>query len=307
MERFELFRQRIIATGLREGPAAALDLLEAGANGYPSRRRVLRWWRMSLLCESGRRDEFLGLFREAMDEGEWWAEKLLRRSDLNRFEGDPEFEALVTACEARRAASETGPSRLVAEPVKQTSAGPPPLLLALHGSGPSARASLDPWRAATEDGWLVVAPVSSQLAAPNAPSWWEYDRARDEIAAHLDDVEFDPDRVVLAGFSRGAAMAAEAAIRGDLPASALIAVGPGPFEHSFDLVPEAAKRGLRAFILAGEHDVYCRPSSEELAARLNDGGVPCTFEVRSGLGHEFPSDFSRLLRRVLAGSVGQVS
>jgi predicted esterase len=301
MERFELFRQRILSTGLSGGPEAALASLEEGASRYPSQDRTLRWWRMCLLSESGRRDDFLALFREAFDDGNWWSEKLLRRSDLNTFAGDAEFEALVAACEDRRRAAETGPMLLVAEPAEQTCAGPPPLLVALHGSGPSARASLEPWRPATEDGWLVVAPVSSQLAAPGAPSWWEYDHARDEIVAHLESLTYDADRIVIAGFSRGGAIAAEAAIRGDVEAAGLIAVGPGELELAAILsdIPVARERGLKAFVLVGEHDAYCRGPAEDLVSALMGGGLQCEIELRRELGHEFPLDFDDVLRRAL--------
>jgi predicted esterase len=303
MERFELFRQRVISTGLRAGPDAALGVLDRDEGRYPEQVRTLRWWRLSLVAESGRRDDFLTLLRRALDDDDWWSEKLLRRSDFNAFAGDPDFEALVAECDRRREAAETGPGLLVAEPVEETSAGAPPLLVALHGSGPSARATLEPWRPATEDGWLVAAPVSSQLAAPNAPSWWEFERARDEIAAHLKTLagSYDADRIVIAGFSRGGAIAAEAAIRDDLGAAGLIAVGPGPFELDdvARLIEGARDRGLKAFILVGDRDAYCLDSANDLAAALAVGGVPCELELREGLGHEFPADFGDVLRRSL--------
>lgn len=85
-----------------------------------------------------------------------------------------------------------------------------------------------------------------------------------------------------------------------VPARGFIAVVPAIREarELTKITAVAAERGLRGWIVTGEHDHF-RPGLEAFFTRGRAAGLECELEVVPGLGHDFPDDFPTLLVRGL--------
>ncbi len=113
--------------------------------------------------------------------------------------------------------------------------------------------------------------------------------------------------MILAGASQGGRIAIELALKSDLlPCRGFIAVVPAIREPEELAVrgKGAGKRGLRGWILTGEHD-YFRPGAERLCELLQKKGTPCNLAVIPRLGHDFPDDFGTRLTAAVRFVLGE--
>jgi acetyl esterase/lipase len=258
----------------------------------------------------GEKQRALQLMDEALAAGYWYV-GLEDDTDFALLHDDPAFARVITTSLERRAAAMTG-AQLVLETLEPENGVPPyPLLLAFHGNS-SNLASFQPhWRTAAAEGWLVGLPQSSQSYGPDNYSWLDWEWAlQDGQKAYqqlITDFPVDRQKVVLAGFSMGAGLAAFLGTGGTVDISGLILVAP--FVSQVDnLRPLLAKRhqpNLRVFLVASERDEYCRGIAEQMADLFPQYDIPCKLKVYPDLGHSFPppfeQDMAEALKFVLPG------
>jgi predicted esterase len=235
----------------------------------------------------------------------WWSEaQLSGDSDLAALQGDPEFERMLVLCKERHAAAQAvvKAGLLVREPEGK---GPHPLLIALHGRGSCPDQDLDSWEPVVVQGWLLALPQSSQLSSPDRYAWDDSQKAVAEIVGHFESLvkrhDVDAERVILGGFSQGAALAIQMALRNDISVRGFLSVAPGRLaaEHLEALAEAAAKRGLRGYLVAGGHDPRFE-GFKGIHDVLLKHGLPCMLEDHPDIGHEFPPDFAKSLEKALA-------
>ena len=295
---------------------AALQLVAQEAGRFPQQAHLLDYWRVCLAAQAGDRQQALEILQEALASGQWYPESQLREDeDLASLQGLPEFERLVEISRERHSAAQHGvrPALTILAPAAMEQAkGPPrPLLMALHGNQSSAAEHAPLWQAAGDD-WLVALPQSSQLGGPGQYVWPDLDLAGDELAAHYAGIHqhylVDPDRVVLAGFSRGGEAAIWLALTGRLPARGFLAVVPGgPLTRDpaqwLPAIEAAEGRDLRGFIVGGGQDLLIA-QTRQFVAMLEEHGFRCQLRLYPELGHEYPPDFAALLPEALKYLVG---
>jgi predicted esterase len=295
---FDLYQQGNYADALRLVDELALE--------FPDRSVNTSYWRICLLSISGQIESALHVMEQAVKDGLWWSEERLRaETDLAGLQGNTRFEQLVAICADRHqsAKAHTKPELIVLEP--DTVKSPLPLLLILHGRDGSADREKHHWESTRQLGWLTAFAQSSQVGSRNAYVWDDLELAHREICEHFKALEqkysLDASRIVLAGFSQGSGIAITAALRGDIPATAFIAVAPGRIVdvNTLPAWAEAARgRGLHGVIVAGgkdpRFDVFTNIS--EILSRHD---IPCQLEIRPDLGHADPSDFKNLLQTTL--------
>ena len=296
---FDLYEQGNYAEALRLAEDLALE--------FPDRRLHTSYWRLCLLAVSGRKEEALQVMAEAVANGLWWAEGRLRdEPDVKDLQGDPEFERLISICAQRQAAAKGSakPELLILEPGASGQA-PHPLLLVFHGRDGSAEREKHHWQLARHLGWLTVLAQSSQIGSLNSYVWDDLEIAQGEIREHFKTLQekhkLDAGRIVLGGFSQGSTIALLAALRGDILATAFIAVAPGRIVNPDDLpaLAESARgRGLHGVIVAGGRDPRVDMFAR-ISETLSSQGVPCQLEVWPNLGHAYPPDFQELLETTL--------
>ena len=231
--------------------------------------------------------------RAELDAGRLWRVSLLSDPALAPLWEDAACRQVMEAAQDRVAARAFRPEVLIEE------AGEPgvrPLLLVLHGARSTAAATLPLWRPARELGYTVAAAQSSQPATEDSFCW---DPPRERVWQDLAAIAARlpaHGRVVLAGFSQGAWIALQAALRGQ-PFPAAGAVMIGTFVGAIANL-EPASRRLRIAILDGGDDAYTE-SLGELRKDLSDRGHHVMVEVLPGLGHAYPDDFAARLPGLL--------
>lgn len=155
------------------------------------------------------------------------------------------------------------------------------------------------------------------MGGPPGRAWFERDpalvgeqlpsasRAVEGVLSTLADQGVARDRVVLAGFSQGAMMALERALRGPEPPRAVVMLSGGlPRGMSESELDFARLSGVPVFVSHGREDALLPFSrAEQLAARAEEAGARVTFVPFDG-GHSIPAivraELAAFLRDVAA-------
>jgi len=281
--------------------ADALAVAEKLAAEFPDQGAKTFFWRVCLHSVSGQHEQALRAFEEALANEVWWSEGQLRSDpDLNSLQGDPEFECLVLLSKEKHMNAQVNakPELFVYPPDGN---GPFPLLIALHARGSSPELDFHFWKSAVEYGWILAMPQSSQLASPLVYLWDDREKAMNEIAEHITSLiekhPVDADRIVVAGFSQGAARAMQLVLSKRVHAHGFLAVVPAAMDLD-ELNGWAGSGAVRGVLVSGGRD----PRHEffqqvrEIFANKN---VPLIFEHYLEMSHEFPDDFETVLKKGL--------
>ena len=262
------------------------------------------WWRRAArLVEAGDEEGALELLERTLEEGELWRTRPLKMPGFDRIREDRRFRAVEAEATRLAAALGTRPQLHVFPPPR--SHRRPRLLLGLHGATSSAADFWPHWLPATELGYLLAVPQSSQPASADAFCWDDPELAERELQEHARTLsrehDFDPEGAVLAGYSQGAALAFRLAQRAvPLDARRFLLAAPSLFDPPID--PARAPR-LRGAAVRGDQDPYGErfPAFQEACARA---GLGLRVEVVEGLGHTYPEDFPTRLARLLEHLAG---
>ena len=257
--------------------------------------RVRTWyWQACLLSLLGDPAGAVAALEAGLDEGAWFNPDMLDHDpDLQAVRGLGGLPSIRRECEVRRnrRRSESRPECLVLSP--SSALWDQQTLMLLHRRGDSARHFADHWGALVDEGWTLVVPQSSQPWDSAGWCWDDVDRAHSEVRTHLEDCRtrrgLDLSRMVIAGASQGAPLAAEAAQEAGLP---WLCVIPS-FPSGYDTARLAAvPRHTRGAFITGEND----PSNgrtRRIIEALEAAGAAITAHVMPGVGHELPRDLAR--------------
>ena len=313
LDTFDEMREEIFRLYREAAYDAALTLLENAAPKFPDYEIRIDYWRMCFHALKGETSHALAIFRALLDRGDWIGEALLHHdSDLASLQGNPDFERLVQLSEQKRMQEQrqVSPKRHVLAP---EGISPAPLLLVLHGNDDDAERQIRQWRFVVDAGWLLLVPQSSYLGADRTRFGWHDDdqQAMDEIFSHVEQVKqqvpLDLTRVVIAGFSRGAGLAAKLALSGQLPSLGFISIAPGLQGTDDAWQPyfvQGRKNRVRGVVVVSQNDpVY--PQTMEFIPRLRQAGIPVELFEDPNTGHDYPPDFDAIwdaaLRFITAG------
>ena len=292
---------------------AALDLATQAVEQFPAQRTVLDYWRLTLSARTGNPAQALGILQAALDSGCWYSELLLRRSpSLKVLQGTPEFEALLARNQAIAEQDQQThfPLFTLRPQGKCQSGGPPcPLLVGLHTNGGNVQSSLDFWKPAATNGWLVAAPQSSQAIWKDAYVWDDRQVAEAQVKKHFQTLTeryaVDVKRSILAGHSLGGELAILMTLNGSVKARRFLAIGPaGPFMDDLNewepLLHENPIRSLQGYIITGELDsTISHTNINNLVAIFNQVGLPTRLETIPGAAHEYSPAFDEAILRAL--------
>ena len=287
--------------------ADALEMLTREQVHYPDQRGHIIYWRMCFAALTGDVDQSLRLFADALDQGDWYSETMLRQdSDLQALQGNPAFERLVArnAEFIAQAQENVKPYRIELLPETEP---PYPLLVALHGNLSNAAAHVDDWRTATNNGWAVMLPQSTQVGRMDRYVWDDPDWAQREVTAHIETVcqthPIDRRNVVIGGFSRGALIAAWMALKGSIPTQGFITVAghfrPEHIDEWRAYLGNAYIRDVGAFLVIGEADTICLPGVRALHNLLTGHDIRSELRVYPGLDHAYPENWETVLAEAL--------
>jgi len=297
--------QEMMACYERGDYVGALAVTERLVGLFPEQSGRTDYWRICLLARLRRIDDALQVFREALNADIWWSEPTLRSDpDLEQLQGLPEYERMVAVCNKRHAAAQAVSKPVLIVRGTTKAAKQSPLLITLHGQGSTAAADLAHWEKACQLGWLVAAMQSSQLAWPGAYDWNDRERAQEELIGQFENlcaqVPVDRSRVIIGGFSQGAALAIRLALNGSIPARGFLSVAPGLIDQQLlmEWIDTAREHSVRGYLIAGGRDRRYE-FFKQTCEILLEHDIPCRMEDHPELGHEFPLDFEKSLDKAL--------
>ena len=231
---------------------------------------------------------------DALAAGHLWRASLLLAPALEPLHGRPRFEEV--AAEARRRVAERHLSPTVLVESARNRAGIAPLLLAFHGAASNAASEIQHWRPAAALGFTVAAAQSSQPATADGFCWDPpRERIWQDVRAIVPGLPLRG-RTVLAGFSQGAWVALNLALKGDLIQAGTVVL-VAPFAGPTDSL-EPAWRRLKVAIIAGAADASAA-GVERLAADLQERGHHVSLEIVTGVAHAYPPQFEERLPDLL--------
>ncbi len=285
----EEYRRQAQAGRLTE----ALDVARQLWDAFPERRNFTWMFPAAAHAAIGDFQSAAEVLSQALDADALWRLSLLEMPELARIRSDPGCLAVIEEAHRRIQAKHYRPLVVVETPAR---GGIAPLLLHFHGANGDAASEMPNWRGAAGLGWIVAAGQSSQPSAEDRFCWdppperiWQDMR---EIAGMLPA----HGRVVLSGFSQGAWVALQAALRSDIfQAAGVIMIAP--FLAGRERLEPSGRRLRIAMILGDEDPIIRNPAVviDELVARGHHLEV-----VRlAGLGHVYPRDFAERLPNLL--------
>ena len=236
----------------------------------------------------------LAALEAGLEEGAWFNPGLLASDpDLRAARGLHAAAAVLSECEDRRRLrlATSRPLCLVLSP--SSALWDQQTLLVLHRRGDSARHFAERWRPLVDEGWTLVVPQSSQPWDSASWCWDDMDVARREVRNHLEECRarrgLDLARLIVAGASEGAPLAAETANEAGVP---WLCVIPS-FPRGYDVTALAAvPRHTRGAFLTGENDPE-NVRTRLVVETLESAGASIATRTMTGIGHELPEDFSR--------------
>jgi predicted esterase len=297
--------QEMMACYERGDYGGALAVTERLAAAFPDQSARTDFWCICLLARLGRIDDALQVFRKALDAAMWWSEPTLRSDpDLEPLQGLPEYERIVAVCSKRHAAAQAVSKPVLIVRGTTKAAKQSPVLITLHGQGSTAASDLANWEKACPLGWLVAAMQSSQMAWPGAYAWNDREQAQEEVVGQFENLcaqyPVDRSRVIIGGFSQGAALAIRLTLNGSIPARGFLSVTPGMIDRQLltGWADTARDHAVRGYLIAGSQDRRYE-FFKQTCEILPEHGISCRMEDHPELGHEFPPDFEKSLKKAL--------
>lgn len=288
----------------------AFSMVEQLIREFPSKAGILYNYAYCIRNLMGDSDGALKLMEMAIQKGFWSDPSQLEAdNDLKNLHDDPRFRKMLglNASLAEESRKNSSPKLKIIEPASKTgkSDDPLPLIIALHGNMQSVEDAAEEWKFMAEKGWIVALPQSSQEGISGGYIWTDFSVAIPELKRHYGQIaenhKIDTERLVVAGFSMGGALAAQVCLDQHIPCRKFILVGPY-IKAPADLeepIKKFAKGGGRGYVLVGEKDTECIDGAKKLTVLLKANGVACGIHILENLAHEYPDGFESYAEEML--------
>jgi dienelactone hydrolase len=287
----------------------ALAFAELASDRFPERAKQTLHWRICLTAVSGKQEQSLQLFKQALTQGYCYPPATLEKEpDLVSSRDVAAFKELLEVNNHRFAEiqAHARPELLVVPTAQHATTYP--LLIALHGNASNARDTSAYWADVTMQGWLLALPQSSQLIGLGECIWDNREQGSGEVREHLAVLSrtyaIDQERVVLGGFSNGGGLAIWLAVRQSMKIRGFIVLGPtltgAELEAVTTFFDTQTLSGLRGYLIVGEEDSWSLETSRKIAELLQAHDLSCKLEILPGLDHSYPPHFAECVAQGLA-------
>ncbi len=317
-EQYKEMEKRLFALYTQKNFTGAYEVAEKMLKDYPSRAGVVYNYAYTMKNLMGDSLGAVQLMEEAAEKG-YWADphQLERDPDFSNLLDDPRFKAVLRKYSnlAEKSRKTQKPILVTLEPEKGTfdNSRKMPIVIALHGNTETVDDSMDKWKFMAEKGWIVALPQSSQISMPNAYVWNDFTVAKEEIKSHYKTLKgkypIDEDKVLIAGFSKGGALAATLCFEQVIPCRRFVLMGPylqNPSELEEKIVRFSSGEG-KGYLIVGENDVDCINGTRDLFNLLKRNNIQCRIDIVPNLAHEYPSDFQEMFEENMEFLVGDLS
>lgn len=289
----------------------ALTLAEKATARFPGKDDRTTYWKACLCSRLGEFDEALQLLNEGTRRGLWWSEDALKlETDLDPVRERPEFKIFIAECERLKLMADrlAKPELTVLTPAGYSPRRAMPLMIALHPRGEDFEDFVILWRHALSKDVIVAFPRSSQLLTSHSRCWDDLAHSETEVAEVYsrlkNSYKLDNEKMILAGFSQGATLAINLALKGNMRARGFIAVAPASSvipshsEEFASFVKATRTPGLKGWLSVGDKDARFERINV-LHSTMKQNGLKSEYVVELGLGHDYPDDFIVKLGRAV--------
>ncbi len=305
---FDLYRTR----KYREALAVAFQAKEK----FPERRAKTSYWIGCLQSRLGESEEALQALEKASKDGIWWPNQaFLMEPDLEPLRSRPEFKAIVAESQRlkQRSLLTAKPGVMVLTPRIFSPEERYPLIIALTLRVGHPGEFAEHWNSVRDRGFLLAVPHSSQPISSEEFCWDDPERSEHDVAWAYkqvrDKYNIDPAKVIVAGFSQGAALSMYLTLNRTFPCRGFIAVGMSdwvapedkpanqrdhPSQAFASFIGAKEVKELKGVIIMGDKDPFL-PNIQTLLEGMVERGFKGKIDVVQNLGHEFPTDFEKRL------------
>jgi dienelactone hydrolase len=313
---FQYYRDQIFDLYNSRKYQEAIAVAFQAQEKFPERHAKTSYWIGCLQSRLGESEEALQTLELASRDGVWWPdEALLIEPDLESLQSKPEFKTIVASSQRlkQRALLTAKPGVMVLTPRSFSPQERHPLIIALTPRIGHPGDFAEHWVSARNRGFLLAVPHSSQPISSEEYCWddpkgserdvaWAFKQVRDKY-------NIDSAKVMVAGFSQGAALAMYLTLNRTFPCRGFIAVAASdwvapenkpanqrehPSEAFASFIRTKDVTGLKGALIMGDKDPFL-PKVKMLLEGMVERGFDCKIDVVQNLGHEFPSDFEKRL------------
>ncbi|MBI5366019.1 MAG: alpha/beta fold hydrolase [Planctomycetes bacterium] len=241
----------------------------------------------------GKKPEAIDWLKKSAEKGFADVEHMGKDTDLDGLREEAGYKELVAGVTA--AAAGDAPSGALAYEVvvgkdhDKTKATP--LILALHGNGGDPKSFARVWKDLADSARVIVVCPQGPNPTGTGGFTWEGttpDQLLEVVGKIGEEYELDEDRVIVAGYSLGAAAALRVAFEDSNTYAGVLAIAGDWNSESFKTRLESAKQnGLAVALLAGEKDQKYIAQLRQAKKDLEAAGIPL-FYKEYPIGHELP-------------------
>src|SRR2546425_1499033 len=315
-DRFPYYRDQIFDLYNSQKYREALAVAFQAQEKFPERHAKTSYWIGCLRSRLGESEEALQTLEKASKDGIWWPDQaLLMEPDLEPLQGRPEFKAIVGESQRlkQRALLAAKPGVMVLTPRNFSPEERHSLIIALTLRVGHPGEFAEHWNGALNQGFLLAVPHSSQPISSEEYCWDDPERSEHDVVWAYEQVRdkynIDPAKVIVAGFSQGAALAMHLTLNRTFPCRGFIAVAASdwvvpedkpasqrdhPSEAFASFIRTKDVRGLKGVVIMGERDAFL-PKIKMLLEGLVERGFKGKMDVVQDPGHELPTDFENPL------------
>lgn len=267
----------------------------------------LLYWKACFLCLQGEADQGLQTLQDGLGRGLWWSQRRLKfDEDLSPLQDNETYQELIIECIVRhKKAQRTNNNASYLFEMPSPSIKPPiPIMLALHGHASNAAFTLPHWSNLKTSGWLVTAIQSSQLAGMDEFHWTDVQRARDDVNQCLTSISADhhgdTNQTAISGYSNGARVALELALKRSVRCNWVISIGGYLLEEQLRQINwQQLKKAIspKVLLVVGEYDRFALEKMRDQAAIMQSKGVNVMLQIVPGIAHTIPNDLADRIQR----------
>lgn len=312
LDRVQALTQEVIAASEKKQLDRALKLAQEahemalGANS----REALSLTKYNVACMYSllnEKKQALDHLEAALEAGAF-APNMVRQieqdKDFDNIREEPRYKRIVEKAGKAAPSKPAVSQSLVTLPRKHDASKPAPLLVVLHGRGGNMHEVSERWQPIADKlGAIILAPQGTLQIAENQYRWnddldlVEHD-VLDELESVMERYKIDDDRVIIAGFSQGAAAAYGLAVRNPEVFAGVIAIA-GRFSASLESEADADDLvDLRVVIMIGEKDsAEALEDNRRAEAFFKKVKAAVRFKAYPGLRHEYPKETEKELTK----------
>jgi hypothetical protein len=314
---FGEYRNRVFRYYQEKRYGDALEAATEASKRFPEYDAKTAFWIACLRSRLGSHDEAIQTLQSATRRGLWWPAGTLEDSDLDPVRHRSEFKIVEEECRRlqRQAPKRAKPELMVRVPTGYSAGRDWPALLVFHGRyGERPEVSAEEWLPILSTGTILAVPWSSQVYGWDGRCWDDWELAEKDVKWSFSELStkysVDARKLVLGGFSQGAALSIYAVLKRLIPCCGFVAMAPSDWvrpeerraaerselsEPFASFVKASDCRGLTGAIIIGDQDPFF-PKIKQLYALMIERGLDGKFLVEPGVGHEYPQGFGIRLR-----------